>query len=116
MGYRPTAELKTPGGTKGENADLTENGGDGAGTGIPCKASSPDNIASIACTTSPRYFWSSVSTSLRRRVGNTLIDGIKREKIVNRGRVSRGFHREIHLQNLQNLLKIYQQSKSVNFQ
>lgn len=56
MGYRPTAELKTPGGTKGENADLTENGGDGAGTGIPCKASSPDNIASIACTTSPRYF------------------------------------------------------------
>lgn len=75
MGYRPTAELKTPGGTSGENADFTENGGDGAGTGNECKASSPESIASIACTTSPRYFCSRVSTSLRRRVGNTLMDG-----------------------------------------
>lgn len=67
------AGLNTPGGTNGEKADFMENVGDGAGTAIGAIESSPVvNIASIAWTTSPRYFCNRVSTSLRRRVGNTL--------------------------------------------
>lgn len=73
MAYRlAAAELNTPGGTNGEKADFIGNGGDGAGTDIECIVSSPDNIASIAWTTSPRYFCNNVSTSLLRRDGNTL--------------------------------------------
>lgn len=66
------AGLNTPGGTNGEKADFIGNVGDGAGTAIGGIASSPVNIASMAWTTSPRYFCNRVSTSLRRRFGNTL--------------------------------------------
>lgn len=69
-GYRD--ENAALGGASGENADFTENGGDGFGSPTDCSKSSPDNIDSIACTTSPRYFCKSVSTSDRRRLGKTL--------------------------------------------